>query len=90
MTAYRSHLLPNPSLTSNRLGFAGHETFAFRYGWLKKAVEAVRRNRQALSGDQAVVDLGVGKNMVQSIRHWGLATQVLQEGEGHLESRVSI
>jgi len=29
-----------------------------------------------------LVELGVGKNMVQSIRHWGLATQVLQEGTG--------
>ncbi|MCX7783836.1 MAG: DUF4007 family protein [Meiothermus sp.] len=65
-----------------RFGFAGHETFPFRYGWLKKAVDAVSSDALSLSSDQALVELGVGKNMVQSIRHWGLATQVLQEGPG--------
>lgn len=82
MTALQRQLIANPRVPGNRLGFSGHETFAFRYGWLKKAVDAVRCDPQALSGDQAVVDLGVGKNMAQSIRHWGLATQVLREGEG--------
>lgn len=67
------------STAGTRLGFAGHETFPFRHGWLKKAVDAVRRDPKALSSDRAIVDLGVGKNMVGSIRHWGLATQVLVE-----------
>jgi hypothetical protein len=65
-----------------RLGFAGHETFPFRYGWLTKAVGAIRRNPRAFSDERAVVELGVGKNMVESIRHWGLATQILVEGDG--------
>ena len=64
---------------SERLGFAGHETFAFRHGWLKKAVDAVRFAPRALSSDSAIVELGVGKNMVESIRHWGLATQILAD-----------
>jgi hypothetical protein len=66
-------------LVGERLGFAGHQTFAFRHGWLKKAVDAVRRDPEALGSERAIVDLGVGKNMVESIRHWGLATQVLVE-----------
>lgn len=79
----RQGVLPfSYQLPTDRLGFAGHETFPFRYGWLKKAVDAVRQDPQLLSSDQAVVDLGVGKNMVQSIRYWGLATQILQEGAG--------
>jgi len=69
-------------MPSGRLGFAGHETFPFRYGWLKKAVDAVREDPSLLSSDKALVSLGVGRNMVQSIRHWGLATQVLREGPG--------
>jgi len=63
-----------------RFGFSGHETFPFRYGWLKKAVDAVTKNKFLFSTEQALVELG--ENMVQSIRHWGLATQVLLEGEG--------
>src|ERR1035437_1834804 len=59
--------------------FSGHETFVFRYGWLKKAYDAVRENPQSFGDDQAIVTLGVGKNMVRSIRHWALATGVLAE-----------
>ena len=29
-----------------------------------------------------MVDIGVGKNMVRSVRHWGLATAVLAETVG--------
>lgn len=66
---------------ASKLGFSGHETFPFRYGWLKKAVDAVLVDPFILSRDSAIVELGVGRNMVQSIRHWGLATQILQEGD---------
>jgi hypothetical protein len=59
--------------------FSGHETFVFRYGWLKKAYDAARENAQVFGDDQAIVTLGVGKNMVRSIRHWALATGVLAE-----------
>lgn len=63
-----------------QVAFSGHETFPFRYGWLKKGVDAVQDNSQFFSSDRAMVDLGVGKNMVQSIKHWCLATGLL-DGE---------
>lgn len=66
--------------TDDRFGFSGHQTFPFRHGWLKKAVDAVRSDRTVFRRDDAIVILGVGKNMVESIRHWGLATRVLEEG----------
>jgi len=59
--------------------FSGHETFVFRYGWLKKAVDEVRQDPCIFSSAEAMVKLGVGKNMVRSIRHWALATRVLAE-----------
>ena len=61
--------------------FSGHGTFAFRYTWLKKGVDAFVRDPDVFRRDDAIVTLGVGKNMVGSIRHWELATQVLEEGE---------
>lgn len=61
------------------LSFSGHETFVFRYGWLKKAVDATEENPEIFASDQAMVVLGVGKNMVRSIRHWALATRVIEE-----------
>ena len=43
--------------------FSGHETFVFRYGWLKKGYDAVRENPQIFTDDQTIVILGVGKNL---------------------------
>ena len=59
--------------------FVGHQTFAFRYFWLKKGVDLVCSDSEAFQRDDAVVRLGVGKNMVQSIRHWCLATRVVEK-----------
>lgn len=61
--------------------FGGHETFTFRYGWLKKGVDGLAQQPDIFSQEAAMVQLGVGKNMVRSIRHWCLATQVIQEDE---------
>lgn len=66
--------------------FAGHQTFAFRYSWLKKGIDLVHNNPLAFQSDDAVIHLGVGKNMVQSIRHWCLATRIIEE-ELDLHSR---
>lgn len=71
-----------------RVSFSGHETFPFRYTWLKKAVDAVDAEPYALHADDAMVRLGVGKNMVSSIRHWGLATGMLAEGSARRGSRI--
>ena len=59
--------------------FSGHETFVFRYTWLKKGVDALSQNPNIFRDEDAIVHLGVGKNMVNSIRHWGLATGVFEE-----------
>ena len=59
--------------------FARHETFQPRYGWVRKAVEAAENDRAMFNRDDAVIQMGVGKNMVRSIRFWGLAFKVLSE-----------
>ena len=69
----------SPAAPEPHFSFTGHETFVFRYAWLTKAVEAVQADPEIFVRDDAIVRLGVGKNMVRSIRHWGLATGVLQE-----------
>jgi len=60
--------------------FSGHETFPFRYPWLKKGFDAVRDDAAVFLREDATTTLGVGKNMVRSIRHWCLAAGVLAEG----------
>jgi hypothetical protein len=67
--------------------FAGHESFTLRYGWLSKGVQAALKHPDLFSREDALVLLGVGKNMVRSIRYWGLATGFLQEDAGGRMSR---
>lgn len=73
---------------TGRASFSGHETFPFRYTWLKKAVDAADGDEYAFHADDAMVKLGVGKNMVSSIRHWGVTTGMLAEGAPRRGSRV--
>ena len=64
--------------------FSGHQTFPFRYTWLKKGVDAVTDpdNANVFTDDDAPVTLGVGKNMVRSIRHWCLAADLIKKKDG--------
>lgn len=50
---------------------SGHETFACRYTWIPKAFSALSENPGLFSDDAAaMVRLGLGKNMVRSLRFW--------------------
>ena len=49
--------------------FSGHETFACKSLWLKKGYDFVKGGH-SFNDEDAVVALGVGKNMVSSIRYW--------------------
>lgn len=71
----RSHPMPH----LERASFSGHETFPFRYTWLKKAIDHVAEDPSVFGREDAMVLLGVGKNMVQSIRHWGTVTGLIEE-----------
>jgi hypothetical protein len=66
---------------------SGHETFPCRYTWLPKAVRGLQDDSKLFSDEErAMVELGVGKNMVRSIRFWSLATGVATiaaKGTGH-------
>ena len=67
---------------------SGHETFPLRYGWLKKAFDAVQDskdtedNRAVFSGPDAIARFGVGKNMVASMRHWANVSGIITEQSG--------
>lgn len=71
---------------SGSFRFSGHETFACRYAWLPKACRALRKDRAIFADeDRAMVELGLGKNMVRSLRFWVEAMGVavpLGEGQG--------
>lgn len=49
--------------------FSGHESFPCKTLWLKKGYDFVVQGRD-FNAPEAVIHLGVGKNMVASIRYW--------------------
>ncbi len=67
---------------------SGHESFPCRYTWLPKAVQGLSRNSKLFADeDKAMVDLGLGRNMVRSVRFWaqvsGIATATAK-ASGHV------
>jgi hypothetical protein len=68
----------NHNLIKKKFKFSGHQTFAFRYGWLEKGVGGLMDYKDLFSREDALVLLGVGKNMVESIRHWCNITQLIE------------
>ena len=71
---------------------SGHETFPLRYGWLKKALDAVMaaeksgNDRSVFLADDAIARFGVGKNMVASMRHWAQVCGMIEESAGRAVS----
>lgn len=56
--------------------FSGHESFQCRHLWLKKGYDYIK-SKKSFNDEDAVVVLGVGKNMVASIRYWMKAFNLL-------------
>lgn len=59
-----------------KVAFGRHETFALRYGWITKGVQTLMGGSPVFEAEDATVQLGVGKNMVSSIRYWLQAAQI--------------
>lgn len=58
--------------------FSGHETFRCKTHWLKRGYDFIN-NDGNFNADDAVVRLGVGKNMVSSIKFWMKAFGLVKE-----------
>ncbi len=61
--------------------FARHETFYFREGWLTKGLRKIEHEnmKDVFQRDDAMEQLGIGKNMVSSLRYWMQATGLTRE-----------
>ncbi|MBS3993799.1 MAG: DUF4007 family protein [Bacteroidetes bacterium] len=60
-------IIENTEITKNT--FSGHDSFQCRQLWLKKGYDYIQEGKN-FNDEDAVVQLGVGKNMVSSIRFW--------------------
>ena len=64
----------------SRLTFSGHDSFQCRQLWLKKGYDYIQELK-SFNDEDAIVQLGVGKNMVSSIRFWLKAFNVIDNKE---------
>jgi|TARA_R110000782_G_scaffold110863_2_gene200453 hypothetical protein len=67
-------VLENTEIT--KFTFSGHDSFQCRQLWLKKGYDYVQEGK-SFNDEDAVVQLGVGKNMVSSIRFWLKAFNII-------------
>ncbi len=60
--------------------FSGHESFACKSLWLKKGYDFIVHGHN-FNAPEAVIHLGVGKNMVSSIRYWLKVCNIYSDGK---------
>lgn len=64
---------------SNKVKMKRHESFSIREGWLVKGINAVKADPKIFSSSDATDILGIGTNMVKSLKYWLIATGVVSE-----------
>ena len=71
-------------------GFAIHQTFHPRFGWIKKGYDAAADDADVFNRPEAPVILGVGKNMVEAIKAWATVTHVIARVPNPSRPRTSV
>lgn len=66
---------------SSKLQFSGHDSFICKHFWLKKGFDFLIKGERTFNDELAVVDLGVGKNMVTAINYWLKAYGIVDGNE---------
>jgi hypothetical protein len=76
----------------SNLRFSGHDTFHCREQWLLKGLELIGNEVDEIDfelrvsrfrSNEAIPELGVGKNMVRSILHWMKAFNIIDEEKNY-------
>lgn len=63
---------------SNSLKLKRHDTFSIREGWLEKVINIFPNEKQCFSKDKGQQILGIGTNMVKSLRYWSEACNLIK------------
>lgn len=62
-----------------KLKLKRHESFSIREGWLAKGIINFKNNPKVFSSTEATDILGIGSNMVKSLKYWMNATCLVEE-----------
>lgn len=72
------------SSEATKYTFSGHDSFQCRQLWLKKGFDYIQ-SKKSFNDQDAVVKLGVGKNMVSAIRYWMKAFNIIDSKDNPTE-----
>ncbi|TYS01676.1 DUF4007 family protein [Rossellomorea vietnamensis] len=61
------------------MAYGQHQSFYLRDRWLNKAIKHLKEDNRFFYDKEAFEKIGLGKNMVQSLRFWVVATGVVEE-----------
>lgn len=64
---------------SLKLKLKRHESFSIREGWLTKGIKNVKKHGNVFSLSEATDILGIGTNMVKSLKYWMFAINLIEE-----------
>ena len=65
----------------DKVRLKGHESFSIREGWIPKGIIAVQENPKIFSSKDATDILGMGTNMVKSLKYWLIACDLIEESK---------
>ncbi|MEC0238380.1 DUF4007 family protein [Paenibacillus dokdonensis] len=61
------------------MAYARHQSFYLRDKWFSKGLREIRQNSRFFFNDLAFEKIGLGKNMVESLKYWLIAFNVVEE-----------
>jgi hypothetical protein len=70
------------------MGFGQHQSFYLRIYWLRKAIQQINKNSRFFYEKNASELIGLGPNMVKSLKHWIEAADICEVGKRESDSKV--
>ena len=64
---------------NNKVKLKGHESFSIREGWLTKGIFEIEKNPKLFLEKNVTDILGIGTNMVKSLRYWLIVSNLIKE-----------
>lgn len=66
---------------NEKVKLKGHESFSIREGWITKGLYEINKNENLFSEKNATEILGMGTNMVKSLKYWLLTSRLIEESK---------
>ncbi|MEW5552145.1 DUF4007 family protein [Peribacillus frigoritolerans] len=70
------------------MGYGQHQSFYLRIYWLRKAIQQINRNNRFFYEKDASELIGLGPNMVKSLKHWIEAADICETDKREEDSKV--